>query len=197
MDALASKILPGDIKITLQNLRKLPHGGEALTTLYEQAMRRINDQEENCRLLAHKTLSWITLAKRPLATLELQHALAVRSYSVDFDEAFVPEIEDIVSVCAGLITTDEGSGMVRWIHYTTQEYFEKSWRKWLPSAQVDVARTCVFYLSLSVFGNDRTEDEEPPAHGYCLYDYAAKHWGMHVKSSRDNRYVNFLNHAIT
>jgi hypothetical protein len=44
----------------------------------------------------------------------------------ELDEENLPEIEDMVSVCAGLVTVYEESNIVRLIYYTTQEYFERT-----------------------------------------------------------------------
>jgi hypothetical protein len=38
--------------------------------------------------------------------------------------------EDMVSVCAGLVTVDEESNIIRLAHYTTQEYFNQTREKW-------------------------------------------------------------------
>jgi hypothetical protein len=70
---------------------------------------QVTDQEE----LAKQVLSWITCAKRPLTTTELQHALAVEFGEPELDEENLPQIEDMVSVCAGLVTVDEESGIIR------------------------------------------------------------------------------------
>ena len=79
--------------------------------------RQFTDQEE----LAKQVLSWITCAERPLTILELQHALAVEVGESELDEDNLPELEDMVSVCAGLVTIDEESNVIRLVHYTTQE----------------------------------------------------------------------------
>jgi hypothetical protein len=76
-------------------------------------MERINGQIEDQEELAKQVLSWITCAKRPLATTELQHALGVEVGESKLDELNFSEIEDIVSVCAGLVTIDEESGIIR------------------------------------------------------------------------------------
>src|ERR1700737_5246215 len=117
MDSLLSKPTPGDIKKALKNM---PHGIGGLDTMYEQAMKRINDQDEELQELAKKVLSWVTHAKRPLTIIELQHALAVKDGTVELDKDFVPEVEDLVSFCAGLVTVDEQSDNVRGIIYTTR-----------------------------------------------------------------------------
>jgi hypothetical protein len=69
---------------------------EALAHAYEEAMNRINRQNSGSRQLGQNVLSWITCAKRPLSTSELQHALAVEVDSRELDEENLTRIEDIV-----------------------------------------------------------------------------------------------------
>jgi len=107
-------------------LKKLPRGSKAYDHAYEETMRRLECQIANSRELAKQVLSWITCAKRPLTTTELQHALGVEVGESELDEDNFSQIEDIVSVCAGLVTVDEESNIIRLIHYTTQEYFERT-----------------------------------------------------------------------
>ena len=123
----------------------------------ERIEGQVTDQEE----LAKQVLSWITCAKRPLTTSELQHALAVEVGESELDEENLPEIEDMVSVCAGLVTVDEESDIIRLVHYTTQEYFERTQRHWFPNAETDITTICVTYLSFDVFesGFCQTDDE--------------------------------------
>jgi hypothetical protein len=79
--------------------------------------------------LAKKVISWITCAKRPLITFQLEHALAIELKESQFDKENISPIDDMVSVCAGLVTVDGESGIIRLIHYTTQEYFERTWKR--------------------------------------------------------------------
>jgi hypothetical protein len=191
MDSLSSKLTPGDINVALQALRELPPGTKGLTALYGQAMKRINSQEEDCRALAHKVLSWVTHAKRPLTVVELQHALAVRPGTTELDEGFIPEVEDLLSVCAGLTTTDVQSGTIRWIHYTTQEYFERTWETWLPDSQMEIGKTCIVYISFDTFASGFSpsfEDFVSRVRKYPLYCYAAKYWGGYIRAARCKRY---------
>ena len=44
-------------------------------------------------------------------------------WQLELDEDNLPEIEDMLSACAGLVTVDEESDVVRLIHYTAGEYF--------------------------------------------------------------------------
>ena len=104
-------------------------------------MERIDGQKPSFRQIAKKVLSWITCAQRPLTTSELQHALAVVLGDSKLDEDNLERTERIVSVCAGLVTIDEGSGIIRLVHYTTQEYFERTQKHWFPNAESEITTT--------------------------------------------------------
>jgi ankyrin repeat protein len=180
MDSLIDKPTPGDIKLALQSL---PKGSGVLQHVYEQAVERIEGQKEGFRKLAKRILSWITLATRPLSATELQHALATKAGKPELDEDFLPEVDTMISVCAGLVTVDHQSGIIRWVHYTAQEYFESIWASWVPNAQVDITTTCLTYLSFNVFAPGRCltdNDFEARLQSNALYDYAARNWGHHA-----------------
>ena len=149
-------------------------------------MERIEGQVKHRTELAKEVLRWITCAKRPLFISELQHALAVEVGEAELGKENLPQIEDMVSVCAGLVTVDEGSNIIRLVHYTAQEYFDQAQNRWFPNAEVEVTTICVTYLSFGVFKS-----------GFCqpgsefedrlwlnpLYDYAANNWGHHARAA--------------
>ena len=110
---------------------KLPKGSEALEHAYTKVIERIEGQQTSFRNLARKILLWITHVKKPLTTLELRHALAVEVGEPKLDEDNLTSTDLMVSVCAGLVTVDEKSDIIRLVHYTTQEYFERTWTSWL------------------------------------------------------------------
>ena len=153
IDSLTNQPTVGHIKQALQNLPK------GLDQTYEQAMNRIESQGEGFRELAKKVLSWVINTKRTLSTAELQHALAVEPRKRVLNTDFIPDVEIVGSVCAGLVTVDTQSDVVRLVHYTTQEYFERT--SWFPMAKNDITATCVTYLSFSIFdsGFCRTDKE--------------------------------------
>lgn len=123
---------------------------------------------------------------RQLSTLELQTALAVEKDSSEIDKDNIPEIEDIVSACAGLVTVDEKSNIVRLVHYTMQEYFQRTQKDWFPDAQNNITSTCITYLSFDIFntGVCATDEEiEDRLQSNPLYSYAAENWGHHARNS--------------
>lgn len=88
--------------------------------------------------MSKQALSWITCAKRPLTSTELQHALALEEGQSTFDMNNVSDMEDIISVCAGLVAVDKESHVVRLVHYSTQEFFDRTRRKWFPDAENEI-----------------------------------------------------------
>jgi hypothetical protein len=180
MDSLISQPTVGHIKRTLQNL---PRGEKGLDETYKQAMRRIEDQDEGYRELARQVLAWITYAKKPLTTAELRHALAVKDSAGKLDEDFIPNVEILDSVCAGLVTIEKDSDIIQLVHYTTQEYFK---RTSFPNAETDMTVTCVTYLSFDAFaaGFCPTDEEfEARLQLNPLYNYAARNWGYHAHAA--------------
>ncbi|UPX21049.1 uncharacterized protein EKO05_0011255 [Ascochyta rabiei] len=163
-------------------LQRLASGSNPYDTAYEAAMERINGQTEEQAQFAREVLSWVTHAKRPLLALELCEALAMEDQVPALDPDSVPCLDDILSVCAGLLVVDEGSNKIRLVHYTAQDYFDRTSKLWFPSAELMVATTCITYLSLSVFSEPRPKyksryqlrDDQP------LYSYAANYWAVHA-----------------
>jgi hypothetical protein len=197
LDSLADKVTPKAIRLELQTLRKESEvlnddrTSKALDHAYKQAMERIEGQEQGFEKLAKKVLSWITCAKRPLTTLELQHALAVEIGEPELDNENLPEIEDMLSVCAGLVIVDEESNIIRLVHYTTQEFFERTQRDWFPEVEADIANVCITYLSFDFFEAGFCQSDEEfkiRLQSNPLYDYAARHWGHHLRKALDTQH---------
>ncbi|KAL2683328.1 hypothetical protein Neosp_007798 [[Neocosmospora] mangrovei] len=132
-------------------LESLPTGSSAYDSAYEEAMNRIEDQNQDKRDMAKKTLLWITCANERLTKRELQEALAVEIGETKFDQDNLPNMEDVASVCAGLVTIDEESNVVRLVHYTTQDFFERTRKKWFEDAESHIAEVCLTYLLFEWF----------------------------------------------
>jgi hypothetical protein len=90
----------------------------------------------------------------------------------------------MVSSCAGLIL----------VHYTTQEYFERTRQIWFPDAETLMTVACMAYLS---YDDSRLTQQDPwrrvPDLSFdhyasfngqpCFYRYAALYWGQHAKNA--------------
>jgi ankyrin repeat protein len=180
-------------------LAKLPTGIEAYSQAYDDAMERIESQVDDQTDLAKQVLSWITCARRPLTTLELQHALAVEHASSDIDEDNMPEIQDMLSVCAGLVTVDDESKVIRLVHYTTQQYFEQNQTKWFSNTEANITAVCLTYLSFSAFwtGPCQTRTEyQKRLYSYPFYDYAARNWGHHARGENPRSQQEIPNQTV-
>ncbi|OAG05032.1 uncharacterized protein CC84DRAFT_1148141, partial [Paraphaeosphaeria sporulosa] len=147
-DSLLDKRTVKEVKSTLARLSK---GSAALQGAYDEAIQRIDGQLDRDKELAKRVLSWITYARRPLTTVELCCALAVEPGETKLDPENMPDVEDLLSVCAGLIIVDQESAIVRLLHYTTQEYLERIRDTWYSGAPLDIASACLTYLSFDLF----------------------------------------------
>ena len=173
----------------LSALEKLPDG---LNDVYDAVMNRIRSQSTDDASLALKILSWITYAKVPLKSTVLQHAVAVTEYTKDISDDDLIDVEDLVSVCVGIVTVDSESGIIRLVHYTTQTYLQSYLQSQFPTANVDIAMTCLVYLGFDVFNNpcrNKTELEERLTK-YNLYTYAALYLGEHACGDTERHIMN-------
>ena len=71
-------------------------------------------------------MSWIVCAPKQLTTPELRYALAIEEESSELDEDNLPDMREEIAVCAGLVIIDEKSDVVHLVHYTAQDFFERT-----------------------------------------------------------------------
>ncbi|UKZ88775.1 uncharacterized protein TrAFT101_004511 [Trichoderma asperellum] len=206
IDLLATKSVLGTVEFTLKNL---PGGLNELDTAYDNVIRRIQNQDDDDVIMAKQILTWLYYAARPLTLQELCHSLAVNLAveadpdATELDEAFLPDEEVIVSICAGIVTCHAESNTVSFIHYTTKEYFKRRMDRQdierFLHLEISIADTCLVYLSferkeLEQFLEARAKGRiltfhqytQNGGHGwdidicYPLFRYAAQYWGDHV-----------------
>ncbi|TKA81417.1 hypothetical protein B0A49_00656 [Cryomyces minteri] len=177
VDSLANKPSIRDLR---EALDVLPEG---IDDTYNTAMERVLSQSPDNVRLAKRVLSWFVYALRPLAVQELQHALAVRIGDVNLNEEALPFVGHLLSVCAGLVTIDTESNIIRLVHYTTQEYFERTRREHLPDGPISVASACLTYLSFDAFAEGHCKGDHELLSRlaqYPLLSYSAQYWGNHA-----------------
>lgn len=183
-----------EVKVALGNLKS---GSQAYDDAYEGAMKRIEHQIAGQASLAKRLLSWLTCSQWALTLTEIQHGLAVEIEESSFDAENLPDIEDMISVCGGLVTYNERSHIISLVHYTTQEYFEREWLCWFPNAHSYIGDICATYLCYDAFGSGRCEtlnEFEQRARQYPLYEYAATSLGHHGRRQPRNQrlFLKFL-----
>lgn len=178
MDSLGRELTRKGLK---KALRSLP---VELDETHEGAMKRIQSQDPKKAALAKHVLSWICYSMRPMTVDEIRFALAVAPGDTDMDEEALIDGELLVSVCAGLVTIDRDSNVIRFVHPTTQEYFEGSRINRFPNALKEIVTTCLTYLSFKQFsdGHCLTDKEmETRLREYPFLQYAAQYWGDHAR----------------
>jgi ankyrin repeat protein len=210
------------VKAVRTVLGKLATGSEAYKSVYEDAMERIEGQVADMAELAKQTLALITCVRRPLSTSGLQQALAVEINEPDLDPDNFPDMDDVVSACAGLVTINEGNKIIGLVHYTTQEYLEQNQQRWFPDAQVMITEVCTTYLAFEPFsksgvlrgqgaipsGTDSmqsfkgvsllTQYFDTGISKYTFHGYAAIEWGHHARLApgAHSQVMNFLERPL-
>ncbi|CAI4219714.1 unnamed protein product [Parascedosporium putredinis] len=124
---------------------------------YDDAMERINGQLSDQALLAKQVIQWITCARRPLTTEELQHALAVEPGESELDEENLTETEEMISKWFPAAEEDIAMTCITYLSFNT---FESG-----------------------ASPGDREFEERLRVNK--LYEYAGKGWGHHVRQVLD------------
>ena len=188
VDSLAKKTNRKALRSALKSLPK------ETNATYDEAMQRIRNQDEEEANLAFRALMWIIFALRPLTVLELRHALAIEVDQKNVDLEALVEEEILISICAGLVTLDQKSGIIRLVHYTTQEYFEVKGFEFFPNVHQEISTTCLSYLSSDCFivcifpagyddlwWREKKKIRNELLTEYPFYAYAAANWGHHAR----------------
>ncbi|CAN9399551.1 unnamed protein product [Alternaria alternata] len=188
LDSLLGKRSPKAVRIALD---KLPTGTDAYDSAYDSAMERIEGQMAEQTELAKQALAFLTCAREPLSTMELQEAMCVEIDEPEMDPDNYPDVKDIIASCLGLVTVDDDRSIIRLVHYTTQEYLERTLDRWFPAAEAMIADVCLSYLCLNRYSDPAYLD---PTKDGTWYDYAARNWLHHARRAPSSlkRVVDFL-----
>ena len=173
------------------------------TTIHSRKQwKRVEGQLQDQKKLAKRVISWISCSKRPLTSSELEHALAVDIGDSELDRENITRVDDMVAFCAGLVTVDKESGITRLVHYTTQEFFDRTKGKWFPNIRTEMTKDCATYLSFDKFEsgpcrNDKEFGERLEENR--LYDYASHYWGIHAReaAASSTEVIAFLKKTAT
>ena len=147
-------------------LKRLPLN---LPETYKQMWERI--KAEGNEPIASKALAWLLYAVRPLSPEEITQAVAVELGSTAFQQHMYP-VEHIIAACGNFVSLDTKQNVLRFEHYSVQEFLQGHKFK---EAGSDIARSCFTVLSLS----------EPPSTPPDVYHYVARYWQEHAKSWKD------------
>ncbi|KAJ4011045.1 hypothetical protein NW766_007677 [Fusarium irregulare] len=161
------------------SLEKLSAGSNAYDKAYEDSMARIVGLGPESETLANQALMILVCAREALRPHDLTYALSVEPDSEALDRDNIPDIEDVAGICAGLIVIDKESDIVRLVHKSAQEYFDRNQSRWFPNASETMARLCLKYKSLTTLIPGFNKDIEttwPP-----FWRYADINWAYHSR----------------
>lgn len=162
-------------------LLEFPRGRDTLKYVYDQAIQRIESQPDPCVQMAIRTLSWLLYSKRDLTPEELQHALGTRPRMKKFNQKYLPALQTIDSLCAGLVRYDREKDTLRLIHNTAQEHLLQ--HPVLSNAWLEIPTTITTYLSFEDFFGGRCRNDEQFAkrrQSYPLHHYCSMNWVKYV-----------------
>jgi ankyrin repeat protein len=160
---------------------------EDLNSTYDNLLGRIQRQDGKKVRRAKQVIAWIAFAARSLTVTEIQCALAIEPGDKQLEKDALPDIAPLLTNCAGIVCIDRESKVIRFVHFTFQNYFmsnlaasQFSW------AQTEITRTCLICLLFEIMDT-----------GYCWSDsdmdvrlehnpllcYAARYWGSHARGN--------------
>ncbi|KAI3326265.1 hypothetical protein HD806DRAFT_489812 [Xylariaceae sp. AK1471] len=182
MDSLALESTPKAVRKVLEGI---PTGDTAMKDTYDNAVQRIESQHHSNREWAIRTLQWVCFAMRPLTSMELIHALAVDKEDTELSEDNIVSTELLVEYCGGLVVIEPESKIVRFVHFTTQEYFEAEKNSPLfEGTDASIALTCITFLNFHdpFLNDDATLPGISEVHNATPFlEYASVNFGKHYQ----------------
>jgi hypothetical protein len=175
----------------LEHLETAKEVREALNSLpptydgcYEFTLKQIEMKDTVQRNLAFKVLAWLSHALGGLTVKALQDALSVQAGDEKVDEEKQIPVDDLISVCSGLVVTDNVNGTqnISLLNQTASRYLKNIQSASFPPGHEIILKACLAYLSLPVFSDlcffkIRAHER---ARQHPFYEYAAKYWSGHA-----------------
>ena len=177
MDYILEKEKPRDAIKALESLPK------NMADAYEEVLFRI-DQHRG-KHTALQVLSWLFYAQRPLTLEEIQEVLSIEIKPPDTDlySEYFMDPAHIIHCCQGLVEVEDNSKIIRFTHYTVQEFLKDKYLAKLLSPS-DLAKVCLTYLTFDVFERGPCSSEETyreRMESYRFTDYAMKYLGCYIR----------------
>ncbi|KAL2193805.1 hypothetical protein P885DRAFT_71817 [Corynascus similis CBS 632.67] len=179
LESLSTKMNRKAIQVALKSLPA------TLDATYAEAIQRMYNQAPDLVEVAKSVLFWVICAKRPLTISELRHLYATLEPTncTPLEDDDLPDGELLTSTCGGLIMVDREAHTVRVVHYTAQEYLERTHVEALEAAKLSLANACLAYLTLPNLSDGPCGSDTAMAQRLELFpfvDYSSKYWGEHA-----------------
>jgi hypothetical protein len=163
---------------------------EKLNDTYDDTMKRIQSgQEKNRSDLAMKMLMLLSYALQPMKLGEVQLALLTMEVepdetTIDTDDIYREEL--LVAICTGIVTLEDGTSAIRFVHHTAETYFESNRERRFNNGHIELTKTCVTYLLFDEFKSGPCQMDaefKQRLQSNQLYDYAVHNWGHHARKA--------------
>lgn len=181
------------VQALLRELDSLPLG---IIPLYEHLLRRLQPGE-----FAWNVFKWLTYAKRPLRSSELDIGLALLHKPRDNKrlELAFRFLRSIQQLCGPFIRLEESEDTVNLVHHSARTFFLESYPQVMLSAQTMIMESCLTYLCFSDIPWGPVDYVGiVPSHQnstkYGFLRYASFHWYSHYKDAEASKN---LAHTIT
>jgi hypothetical protein len=117
LNALRECFTLGDVNRTLEAFPS------SIWDVYIQTWDRIVQQNPTRVALAKSVLLWVLYASRPMSLEELERAVATSPETYKFQPNEVVPGNSLVTLCRGLVTLEEESGVVRLVRKSISYFF--------------------------------------------------------------------------
>lgn len=181
-ERLLSQKTPGDLKMELEDLRRLRQDD-----VVDSAINRIlYQQDESNRAVAQRSLIWLSRSRRPISVMGLGEALTIASGHLDRSSLKSDDVlnfDQVKQVCEGLVWADEGSKTATITNYDVEMRVDKQAEAFIPDKMSELGIVCLRYLLLDDFkaGPCQTaSDFRQRLKKRPFLEYAACSWMWHV-----------------
>lgn len=182
LDALSASLSLDDVREALQTFPS------DIEDAYRQTWRRIIQQNPRHARLAQEAILWVIYAQRSMSIEELRCAVATAADTHQFMSACVVPEASLLSLCHGLVTVEEESGLVRLHHYTTKKPLQELLQEIYPHPHTLLAAVCMTHLAKRGFRDTKISSKEELVQALDqdpLLSYAHESWAFHANLSLD------------
>lgn len=160
----------GNESEVIAQLKKLPRG---LAETDERIWTRINTGDRTQRHWALRTLKWVLYAREPLNPRQMLCATSINPPSMIYNRSLeASDIIYLIRVCANFIVLDEQMNVLRFVHFSAQEFLRE---------KLGSDATCNAYLADVCCGLLGVGPSQFSQWENTIYRYASKHWQEHVR----------------
>ncbi|KAH6892732.1 hypothetical protein BKA70DRAFT_1119251, partial [Coprinopsis sp. MPI-PUGE-AT-0042] len=160
--------------------------------VYQETWKRIEAQSPDMAVIAKNALVWVLCAKRSLKIKELRRAVATCPDTHKFDRRRLVDKATLMALCRGLVNIEEGTNIVRFVHYTAKDVVKDLVSESFPYPDSLPAAVCMALLAEHGFQQTTLKDEQALTASLSaepLLEYAYEDWSTHAIESLDDTYL--------